>query len=302
MTTLERNGHAPTTTTMGTDRTAVSIACIRHPLLVLAPLLLSLLAGAAIGALHHPTYQAEARLLVGSVDVESRAVPGFVSATNDLAAVYARLVPTTAVADPGAHDAGVSTDAFLRSVTASPIPLSSIIRVEASADDKQVAIRLADAAAQALNVYVDRINNTDPATSSIFGEYETAANDLAQAQVAEDGIRSRLATVRAEPVSDLRDLAIASLETDLSTASATTLRAKLKADSAASGYVSSTRGLVNRTKLQTVAAATSTGSDSTKFITLALAAALLAGALIGVGLATLRANWSYLGALRRRPA
>jgi hypothetical protein len=59
---------------------------------------------------------------------------------------------------------------------------------------------------------------------------------------------------------------------------------------------------VNRTKLQTVAAATSTGSDSTKFITLALAAALLAGGLIGVGLATLRANWSYLGALRRRPA
>jgi hypothetical protein len=172
--------------------------------------------------------------------------------------------------------------------------------VEASAPDKQAAVRLADAGARALTAYVDQINSTDPATSSIFSEYETTATDLAQAQVAEDAVRSQLAATRALPPSDLRDSAIASIQAELSAASATTLRAKLKADSAAAGYLNSTRSLGNRTKLQTIAVAASTGSDTNKFIILALVAALVAGALIGTGLATLRANWSYLGALRRR--
>jgi hypothetical protein len=217
-----------------------------------------------------------------------------------LASVYSRIVPTVAVAEPGAHDAGVSTDKFLHNVTASPIPLSSIIRVEASADDKQSAVGLADAAARALADYVDKINDSDPATSSIFLQYQTAADNLAQAQVAEDAVRNELGATRASPPGALHDLAIASLETQLSTASAATLRAKLKADSLASGFVNSTRGgLVNRTKLQTIASAASTGSDRTTFILLALFAALVGGAIVGVGLATLRANWAYLGAVRR---
>jgi uncharacterized protein involved in exopolysaccharide biosynthesis len=76
------------------------LSVLRHPRLALLPVLLVLGAALALTLQRVPTYTAEAQILVGRVDVEANAVPGFVSAEPDARRPpYARLVSTTVLAE-----------------------------------------------------------------------------------------------------------------------------------------------------------------------------------------------------------
>src|SRR5215475_513841 len=64
----------------------------RHPFIVLLPAILLLAAGIVVGGKKHPTYSAAATINVGKADIATQATPGYVQASEALAASYSRLV------------------------------------------------------------------------------------------------------------------------------------------------------------------------------------------------------------------
>ncbi|MDQ3504060.1 MAG: hypothetical protein M3486_10710, partial [Actinomycetota bacterium] len=158
------------------------ISSLRHPVLALFPIvaLLVLGIGAALGT--PAVHTAQAQVLVGRVDVESTAVPGFVAANENLAGLYARIAETSVIAAPVGDALGLSSGQVLSQVAASPIPETSIVRVEASSDNSQDAVVLAAEVADKLITYVEG-NSVRPAgVETSLEDFETASAELLQAQ------------------------------------------------------------------------------------------------------------------------
>lgn len=143
---------------MSTASTQVTpLAALRKhwvPALVLT-LLLAVL-GAGVGALREPTYTGEARLAVGAGELSTLAIPGFPTASEDLASSYARWVTAVGVGEMTLPEATMS-------LSASPIPESNVIRIEATSKVRDVAVESADAAAAQLIEEIDRVErDNDP--------------------------------------------------------------------------------------------------------------------------------------------
>ena len=68
--------------------------------LVLLCAVIGAAAGLIAGLVRDPEYKAEAQLYVGSFDVRSLAVPGFVTASLQIADAYSRLANSDAVVVP----------------------------------------------------------------------------------------------------------------------------------------------------------------------------------------------------------
>jgi uncharacterized protein involved in exopolysaccharide biosynthesis len=80
----------------------------RSWLLILVCVLVCAGAGIAIGLLRSPVYKSQSQLFVGSFDVRSVAIPGFVTASQQLADAYSRLAASDAVVVPVARPRGRS--------------------------------------------------------------------------------------------------------------------------------------------------------------------------------------------------
>lgn len=121
------------------------LAMARHWLLCTAITLLGLIGGIAYAWTTPTTYTAESRLSVAPADNSAYSIAGFPLAARDLAATYARWVQNNA-ADPasGWADAGVS------SISASPIPESAVLRIEAKAASPEAATNAVTQAGQRL--------------------------------------------------------------------------------------------------------------------------------------------------------
>ncbi len=113
----------------------------RFAVLPIAVLLWAILGALALPVLKTPASTAETRLIVGDTSIQSQAVPGYVMATQELAGTYARLVTSDAMT------AAIPSEA---EVTATPIPNSAVVRIEASAPSPEQAVESADTAAQTL--------------------------------------------------------------------------------------------------------------------------------------------------------
>lgn len=109
--------------------------------IVIAIALWALLGALLLPLLKTPTVTAESRLVVGDQSLEAQAVPGYVTATQQLATTYARLVSSDGIKAAAGNDAVI---------TATPIPESVVIRIDATAATSEQAIHAADIAAQAL--------------------------------------------------------------------------------------------------------------------------------------------------------
>lgn len=129
-----------------------------------------LVVGAIWFALTPATYTGEYRIAIGQSTVSAAQVPGYTTAEAQLASNYARLLQDnaserTAVAPPGSS---------VKSVTASPIPGSSVIRVEAQASSAFAASESAKTAASRLKKTIEAAN----------GDVSTAAQDFRNAYTA----------------------------------------------------------------------------------------------------------------------
>ena len=270
------------------------LSVLRHPRLALLPLFLVLSAALAFTLQRVPTYTAEAQILVGRVDVEANAVPGFVSANQTLAATYARLVATTVMAGRVAGALDVPVSQVSGGVKGDPIPESSLIRITASSASQRQAVALAATTSTELIAFLNE-TNVDPARQqALLEEYRAAAEVQQAATLAQVTAESALgaATLAQEPES----------RAALARARAAVDEARLRSDAAARAYTESQRGVADRGTLNLVSEARTTGSDRARDIQLAVAASVILGCLLGVGLATLKENRYALRELRRRAA
>jgi uncharacterized protein involved in exopolysaccharide biosynthesis len=141
----------------------------RHWVLGVVAALLGAALGAAAAFVAPVTYTAEARVAVGSGDLTSGAIAGFPVAASQLASNYARYVNNRGVAGTDVPD-NVT-------LSASQIPESNVIRVEAESADPAAAQAAANSAAQAL---VDAVNGSGKATTDEV--YAASQTELAAAQ------------------------------------------------------------------------------------------------------------------------
>ncbi len=149
--------------------------------IVFAVVVLAATAGGAYAGMRllGTTVTAESRLVVGDQSVRAQSVPGYALATQQLAATYARLI-------------GSAPD---DTVTASPIPDSAIIRVQAQAADPAAAVDAADAAAADL-IRVANAARSQREDEAATTAYLAAVADLRTAKARVTAAATRPAAVR----------------------------------------------------------------------------------------------------------
>ena len=138
-----------------------------------------LVAGVGAGAGKPPIYTAETRLAIGAQGLSSYAIPGFALAAQELAADYARYV---SLAQDGTALTGAlgSRSSEIVGLSASPVPNSSVVSIEAESGDSLLAIRAATAVGAAL-IAATNVQSNDQAAAALLKQYTTLSASVAQA-------------------------------------------------------------------------------------------------------------------------
>lgn len=251
----------------------------RQILVVLIPTILLLGVGIFIGLHRAPQYTAEARLTVGRLDVDPASLATFASATQSLASAYSRAVEAPAVLDPVARRTGLTPDQVRGGVSASPVPESPVIRVQATRDSEDSAVAVANATSDALVRYTTTLNRTDGDSRRLLAQYRAAALERSTLERRRDRLVRRDGVGRNSVSRSALNRADADLET-----------AKLRAGSLAAAFQASEQGLGSSKLVDVLTSATGASSDRSSKLQLLALAGGLAGLLVGLALAILRAN------------
>lgn len=264
-------------------RLTPSQAVVARPFLVVLPALVLLVPALLVAFARPPVHTAEARLLVGGLNVEAQAVPGFVEASRTLAATYSRLVPTRAIEERVAEILGVDLDDVEGHVDATSVPESSIIKVTGTGDDADDAVRYAAAAAEALEAYAESAA-TSATRETLLDEYRQASLELNRTTAQRDALeRQYNARVAAGTATDADVEALTAAQADVD-------RAALEAQTLAAAYSEQRQLSTGSGTLDLIAPSSYIGDDRTKNLQLAIAAPVLLGLIAGVALATIVAN------------
>jgi capsular polysaccharide biosynthesis protein len=266
-------------------RVGVQAAIRRYWPLVVGPAVLFSLFAIVIGMIRTPTYTAETQLNVGDTALPNTSVGQAVQGNQLLASIYARLINAQEVTQGAATSLGVDPADVAGHLAASPIPESSVIRVEASASDAQRAVDLANAGGDALTEHVAAINSDTTRSEQLLGQFQEAVKRETDAKALLD---QRQASFDANPSS--------ANEEALTNAGAAFEAAKLERESLEDVFRASQEGLSSDRGMQTVSAATSASSDRSSVLQRLVFIGLIGGIGVGIALATLRAN----SATRRR--
>ena len=254
-----------------------------HWQLIVVFTMLGVLLGAAFGFVREPTYTAQSRLVVGKTAQLSNlaSIPGLDAAGQSLAASYSRLVSTDAVLNDAAKRLGGSIDG---SLSASPIPLSPVVLVEASAKSSDQAVALAKAGSAALIDAVNTLNQQQSkSTDDLLKQYQDADRVLIADTI-------NLNSLKGQYTTQLNGGAAAStlddLQTKVNVAQTEVDAAQVKKDALAATYngVFSPTAL-NSQVLQRVGTATATGNNRKSTLEVGVLVGLVVGGLLGLGLA-----------------
>jgi capsular polysaccharide biosynthesis protein len=249
---------------------------LRYPLLALAPVVAFVLAGLLIGVLRSPVYDAEARINVGRVDVPAYTLQGVTIGNATLASSYSRALAAPEVIEKAAQQANVSVEDARESLVSSPVPGSTLIRVEAEGGSSGEAQQLANAAALALIDYVTTLNVRQQESRSL--------ERFRDAQATAEKARTRLLRIQDDrPNSPAAERARIDLRT-----------AELHARSVGGRVLGATVAPPPENLLQLVVPAATADSDRSSVLQQALLIALVAGIVLGFALALLRANWQLV--------
>lgn len=145
------------------------------------PVLLGAL-GYFAGLSKAPTYTAEARVAVGAGSLTSGAIAGFPEAAGTLAANYARYVNSTGVTTSDFSTEGVT-------LSASPIPESYVIVLEAQGADQATVVKAAQKAADQLVKVVNSGKGQSDADGTL-AQYKKLSSQWAAAQAKVDAAQS----------------------------------------------------------------------------------------------------------------
>lgn len=275
---------APSAPASPREPMSVGGSILRHPFLVLLPMIVLVGAAIALASQRAPTYTAEARLGVGRLDVPSQAVPGVVSASQSLAATYSRLVKAEGVVDPVAARVGLTSGQVSAALSASPIPESPIVRIEATGASAAVAERLANLAGSVLTRFVAKLNSAGD-QDLLIAEYRNAAGELTAAQIARDAAQEEEGRASSEEAR----LALAEATADYEVASLRLANLRERISQSAQ----EDPGADTITTLNTAAGAV---SDEDEVLQRMVALGLLAGLAFGIVLALIRERAKRRGA------
>ncbi|MGY1636659.1 hypothetical protein ACI78V_08385 [Geodermatophilus sp. SYSU D00742] len=191
---------------MSTERATPLAAVRRHKKMAALLALIGVVAGLGL-ALTRPThYTAEARLAVGgNAGLAAEAVPGFALAAQQLAANYARYVNNaqeqTALEFPLGVRAGT-----VEQVSASPIPQSNVVRVEAVARTSAAARAAVAATSESLMEQVNDTTSASSAADATLDQYTEISNQVAAAQQASDAAQAALGQAQGAGSADVQQL------------------------------------------------------------------------------------------------
>ncbi len=162
-------------TTRPAERTISPLQPVmRHLRLALGITLAGTALGLGVAAVTPETYTAETRLAVGTGELSNLNIPGYPTASAEMASDYARWVTDTGAGGEVVADDGVT-------LQASPIPDSNVIRVEAQSGDPDTALATADDAASALRDAVNEVREEDD-PERIMAEIQEHAPDVVIAE------------------------------------------------------------------------------------------------------------------------
>jgi len=248
----------------------------RHPFLMILPVLLLVGAAIALGLNRAPTFTAETRLGVGRLDVSSQAIPGVVSAYQSLAATYSRLVNADGVVEPVAVRVGLPAEQVADAVEASPIPESSIIRLEARATEPDLAVRMANLTGVVLTRYVENLNQAGD-SDALLTRFRAAAAELAGAQQTRDAAQSNETSSPSEE--SRQALSEATAEYEVASIRFSTIRDRISQEA---------EGRATTNAISTLNVATDAASDRDSALQRLVLMGILAGLALGTLLAIVR--------------
>jgi hypothetical protein len=248
---------------------------------------IGLVAGAVAGYEHPVTYTAQAKLFVGRTSgLAEDEVPGLAVAVQGLAADYARLITATNVVS--ATEAKLHTSTLPGTLSASPVPSSSVINVTASASNQATALALANAGAGALTKVVTQVTDDGQAQlQPILQDYNKADSSAQQASVTASLLQTELNNYVAKLGNHSPTPAEQAFEQSLN---AQIAQAQTQADTArmqASAYMNQYQAAVpplqtQQEMVQEVGQAAYTGSNRTSYTEAAGLGGLAAGLVIGL--------------------
>jgi capsular polysaccharide biosynthesis protein len=261
-------------------------AARRYPLLVAIPLLVMIAIAAGIATARTPTYTATSTLIVGQLDLSAPgAVSGFESATQSLAAGYSRSIAATQVVNPVAQALRLTPGQVRGHLSSTPFTNAPVFKVQAKASSEPFAIRLANTAAGTLISYVTKLNSTNPDVPRLYARFQDAALDYAHKLRAQQQLQARTGRSGGTAAGAAIDRAVAATDAAL-----------LRREALRQAYQATQIGQSSTSLVQVLAPASFASSDRTSIFELALVLGVVAGLIIGLALATLRAN-----AVTRRP-
>lgn len=271
-------------------RVGVAEAVRRHKLLALLPVLALVGLALAYGLSSTPTYTAEARQIIGRIDVnQPGALAGFQEATRTLATSYSRGIAGTDVVNRVSRRTGLSPDQVRSRLTAYPIPESAVFVVSATGPSVKDAINVTLEGTRALRAYIEQINAENPNSDRLLREFRAAS--LERAQLRQEYTNARAAFAgRATPEQQQE---LASLRSQLDAAG-------LQVGVARNSYGASQASQSTVSLVQNLSLPETATNDRFERLQLLLFFAVSAGVLLGLALATLRSNREVRRALSVR--
>jgi hypothetical protein len=250
-------------------------AALRYPWLVILPMILLVPAAYVLATRKHPTYTAEAQVLMQQpAPTQAAALPGVVQAELSLSPVYARELQFDPVIVPLARRFHTTPAAIAARISATPVPSSPIIRIQASAGSSATAVALANAAAQRFSAFVTAQAQSSGSAPGLLQRYRQAAAAYETALVHQRQL------MRTHSAGDPAVIA----------AMAATQVAQQREQTLASQYQAAAGSSQTTPGLGVFALAGSASSNRTSHLEIYLFAAAVAGLVIGLALATLVAN------------
>jgi capsular polysaccharide biosynthesis protein len=238
---------------------------------VLAGVLVCVGVAVAVGLLRAPNYKAESQLFVGSYDVRSVAIPGFVTASAQLADAYSRLATSDAITVPVAHQTGLTLGQVRERLTASNVPGAPVVRVTAEGPSRRAAIELARAASSETTAQVRTLTSSKSEAGQLLAQYQADSASATRAA-------SQVGQLRGQHVSS-QVIVAAQTRADL---------ARLRANTSAALYGQARANAGGAAQAHVLSSAVSATSDRGSVIEQLVLVGALAGLVAGGALATLR--------------
>lgn len=249
---------------------SVGTSVLFHLKLVAIVAGVGLLLGVVFGIVRPPIYTAEARLIVGQGSnlTNVAAAAGLEPAEEGFAADYSRLV--TGLPSQDAKYGGT--------ISASPIPNSTIIRIDSTSGSEKGAVAVASAGAKALLREVNGIDNGNKAAlNALLSQYQSTQAAIAQYNRAASILQGEVASGGPNALSE--NVQLSQLEAKIDVA-------QLEANAEQAQYQATYSPVEAEESVVQITGATSyTGNDRLTYIEIGLVAGLFGGALLGVALA-----------------